>query len=73
MATMTRTDWEARVAKREDRLGGDLWNKDNIWFKAFRRHPDAVRVSYDYIGTGLWCDVTLTLADGRRIERRIYG
>ena len=73
MKRMSRNEWADLVARRQDRLGGDLWNEHQIWAKAFRQYPDAVRASYDYIGTGLWVDVTLTLADGQTIERRILG
>jgi hypothetical protein len=69
---MTRAAWEARVAARQDRLGGDLWNTDQIWRRAFTA-PEVVAASFDYLGTGLWCDVVLTLADGRRVTRRILG
>lgn len=75
MKIMTRAGWEKAVMDGERWTfgGGDLWNTANVWRKAFEREPDAVAARYDYIGTGLWVDVTLTLADGRRVERRLYS
>lgn len=73
MRSMTRRAWDAAIAAKLDRLGGDLWNQDNIWRKAFAVAPEATAARYDYLGTGLWCDVTLTLPSGARVVRRIYG
>lgn len=71
MTTMTRVGWEKKVMDGKDRLGGDLWNQDNIWRRAFRQYPTAITAGYDYIGTGLWVDVTLRMPDGSTINRRI--
>lgn len=73
MKNMARREWDAAVAAGRVRLGGDLWNTDNIWRKAFTSEPRAVAARYDYLSTGLWCDVTLSMPDGGRVERRIYG
>lgn len=72
MQTMTRNQWIARTIAKKDQLGGDLWNADNIWRKAFAAAPEARMVGYDYIGTGLWVDVTIW-APGGTTTRRIFG
>ncbi len=51
--------------------GGDLWNDSTKARKA--QELGAVALEYRHIGTGLWLDCTLIMADGSRQKARLYG
>ena len=66
---MTYIDIQAQL--RSGRAGGDLWNDTT---KAARAQEwGAVALKYDYIGTGLWLDCVLIMADGSRKPARLFG
>jgi hypothetical protein len=69
---MTREAWDARVAARQEVYGGDFWNQDKLWRAGFDGFRDASAIRYDYLGTGLWADVEISV-NGQWIARRIYS
>lgn len=69
MTTMINVQRQIERGKR----GGDLWNDTTVAFSARRRYPTATNVRIDYRGTGLWVDAIVTLANGHRIETRLFN
>lgn len=72
MHTMTRAGWQARVAAKQDRFGGDFWNTDRVWQAVFADGA-VTAATLEPLTTGLWADVVCTLADGRRVTRRFFA
>lgn len=44
------------------KIGGDFWNTDKIWQVAFEKFPEAKVISYESLGSGLYCNI---LVDGK--------
>lgn len=69
---MTRTEWTQRVAAKQARWGGDLWNADVLRSRVFT-HADVAQFTEPQLLTGLWADVRVTLTTGATTTRRYFA
>lgn len=67
MTTITRKQFDSMPQQN----GGDLWNQNKLARLAFKKIPDAQKISYS-IGTGLWVEVSYETSTGEKKQGTVY-